>query len=89
VRNACNIRAGNLEGKIPLRSRWRRWGYNTEIYQKEIVWEFMEWTDVAQDRDLWRALVETVMNYPVPYKVGFFFISWTTQLLKKDCAPLC
>lgn len=53
------------------------------------MWEFMEWTDVAQDRDLWRALVETVMNYPVPYKVGFFFISWTTQLLKKDCAPLC
>jgi hypothetical protein len=32
----------------------------------EIGWEFMEWIHMAQDRDQWRAVVNTVMNLPVP-----------------------
>jgi hypothetical protein len=32
---------------------------------KEIRGEDMEWIDLAQDRDRWRALVHTVMNLPV------------------------
>jgi hypothetical protein len=32
----------------------------------------MEWIDVAQDRDQWRALVYTVMNLRVPLKIGKF-----------------
>jgi hypothetical protein len=33
---------------------------------REIVWDGMDWLDMAQDRDQLRALVNTVMNLPVP-----------------------
>jgi hypothetical protein len=33
---------------------------------REIGWDVMDWIDMAQDRDLWRALVNTVMNLRVP-----------------------
>jgi hypothetical protein len=32
----------------------------------EIGWDGMDWTDVTENRDLWRALVNTVMNLWVP-----------------------
>jgi hypothetical protein len=33
---------------------------------REIEWNVMDWIDLAQDRDQWRALVNTVMNLQVP-----------------------
>jgi hypothetical protein len=33
---------------------------------REIRWGGMDWIDLALDRDQWRALVNTVMNLPVP-----------------------
>jgi hypothetical protein len=33
---------------------------------KEVVCEGMDWIDLAKDRETWRALVNTVMNLPVP-----------------------
>jgi hypothetical protein len=33
---------------------------------REIGWGGMDWIDIAQDRDLWRALVSTVINVRVP-----------------------
>jgi hypothetical protein len=33
---------------------------------REVGWGVMDWIDLAQDRDQWRALVNTVMNLPVP-----------------------
>jgi hypothetical protein len=38
----------------------------------------MDWTDVAQDRDQWRALVNTVMNLWVPKNVGEFLSGCAT-----------
>jgi hypothetical protein len=42
---------------------------------REIEWEGVDWTHLAQDRDQWQALVNTVMNLRVPYKEGHFLTS--------------
>jgi hypothetical protein len=39
---------------------------NIKIDLREIGWDGMAWIDMAQDRDQWRALVNTVMNLQVP-----------------------
>jgi hypothetical protein len=33
---------------------------------REIVWDGVDWIDISQDRDQWRVLVNTVMNFRVP-----------------------
>jgi hypothetical protein len=42
------------------------WVDNIKIDFGEIGWDVMDWIDLAQDRDQWRALVNTVMNLRVP-----------------------
>jgi hypothetical protein len=54
---------GKPEGKRPLERPRRRWVDNIKM---EIGWGGMDWIDMAQDRDQWRALVNTVMNLRVP-----------------------
>jgi hypothetical protein len=39
---------------------------NINIDLREIGWDDVDWIDLAQDRDQWRALVNTVMNLRVP-----------------------
>jgi hypothetical protein len=39
---------------------------NIKVDLREIGWDGVEWIDVAQDRDQWRALVNMVMNLRVP-----------------------
>jgi hypothetical protein len=39
---------------------------NIKIDLKEIEWDGVDWVDLAQDRDQWRALANTVMNLRVP-----------------------
>jgi hypothetical protein len=39
---------------------------NIKIDLTEIRWDGVDWVDLAQDRDQWRALVNTVMNLRVP-----------------------
>jgi hypothetical protein len=39
---------------------------NIKINLREIGWDDIDWIDLAQDRDKWRALVNTVMNLRVP-----------------------
>jgi hypothetical protein len=50
----------------PLGRPRRRWVDNIKMDLREIEWVGMDWIDVAQDRDRWRALVNTVMNLRVP-----------------------
>jgi hypothetical protein len=57
---------GKPEGKRPLGRSRRRQVDNIKTDLREIGWDGMEWIEVAQDRDQWRALVNTVMNLGVP-----------------------
>jgi hypothetical protein len=65
-RNAYRILVGKPEGKRPRGRPRRRWVDNTKIDLREMGWDGMDWTDLAQDRDQRRALVNTVMNLQVP-----------------------
>jgi hypothetical protein len=65
-RNAFRILVGNPEGKRPLGRPRRRWVNNIKMDHREIGWDGMDWIDLAQDRDQWRALVNAVMNIRVP-----------------------
>jgi hypothetical protein len=42
------------------------WEDNIKIDLREIGWDGMDWIDLAQDRDQWRALVNAVINLRVP-----------------------
>jgi hypothetical protein len=65
-RDAYRILKGKPEGKRPLGRPRRRWEDNNRMDVREIGWGGMDWIDLAQDRDQWRALVNTVMNNRVP-----------------------
>jgi hypothetical protein len=49
----------------PLGRPRRRWVDNIKMDLREIGWDGMDWINLAQDRDQWRALVNTVMNFRV------------------------
>jgi hypothetical protein len=66
TRNAYRISVGNPEGRRPLGRPRRRWVNNIRMDLREIGWDGVDWIQVAQDRDQWRALVNTVMNLRVP-----------------------
>jgi hypothetical protein len=66
MRNTYNILVGKAGGKIPLGRPTLRWEDNIRMDLREIGWEGVNWIHLAQDRDQWRALVNTVMNIPVP-----------------------
>jgi hypothetical protein len=51
---------------------------NIKMNVREIGWDGMDWIDLAQDRDQWRALVNMVMNFRVPQNAGKFSNSCTT-----------
>jgi hypothetical protein len=56
---------GKLERKRPLGRPRLRWEDNIKMDIKR-GWGGMDWIDLAEDRDEWRALVNTVMNLRVP-----------------------
>jgi hypothetical protein len=65
-RNAYRILVGKPEGNGSLGRPKRRWVDNIKMDLSEIGYNGMDWTDLTQDRDQWRGLVNAVMNLRVP-----------------------
>jgi hypothetical protein len=57
-----NALVGKPERKRPLGRPRRKWVYNIKINLRGTGWKGVDWIDMAQDRDQWRALVNTVLN---------------------------
>jgi hypothetical protein len=54
------------DGKRPLGRHRRRWEDNIKMEPQEVGCRDMGWIELAQDRDMWWALVNSVMNLRVP-----------------------
>jgi hypothetical protein len=65
-RGAYMIVVGRPEGRRPLGRSRRRWEDNIKMDLQDLEWVGMDWIDLAQERDRWRALVNEVMNLRVP-----------------------
>jgi hypothetical protein len=66
---------GKPEGKGPLSRPTSTRVDNINVDLRELGGVGVDWIDLAQDRDQWRALVNTVMNLRVPQNVGKFLSS--------------
>jgi hypothetical protein len=64
-RGAYRILVGRSGGKRPLGRPRRRWEDNIKMDLQEVGYGGMDWIELAQDRDRWRAFVNKVMNLRV------------------------
>jgi hypothetical protein len=71
-RNAYMTVVGEPEGKRPLGRPRHRSVDIIKMDLREIGWDGMDWIDVAQDRDWWKAVVNMVMKIRVPQNPGKF-----------------
>jgi hypothetical protein len=65
-RGAYRALVGKPEGRRPLGRPRRRWEDNNKMDLGEVGWGGVDWIDLAEDWDRWRAVVYTVMNLRVP-----------------------
>jgi len=65
-RGVHRVLVGKPEGRRPLERPRRRWEDNIKTDLQEVGAGFGGWMELAQNRDRWRALVSTVMNFQVP-----------------------
>ena len=73
-RGVYKVLVGKPEGMRLGRLR-RRWQDNNKMDLQEVGCGGIDWIGLAQDRDRWRALVNTVMNFRVPQNAGNFLTS--------------
>ena len=69
-RSVHRVLVGKPEGKRPLGRSRRRWKDNIKMDLQEVGGGYGDWMELAQDRERWRALVNTVMNFRVPKMRG-------------------
>ena len=64
-RGVYRVLMGKPEGNRPLGRPRRRWEDNIKMDIQEVGCWGMDWIELAQDRDRWRALVKAVVNFRV------------------------
>ena len=74
-RGVYRVLVGKPEGKRPLGRPRCRWEDNIKIDLQVVGRAGMDWIELAQDRDRWRALVNAVMNFRFPLNAGNFLTS--------------
>jgi hypothetical protein len=80
-RNVYRVLVGKREGKRPLERPRRRWKDGIRMDLREIGWGGgVEWIQLAQDRDRWRAVVSAVMNLG-----ALAPLSHSTKLTRPTC----
>jgi hypothetical protein len=65
-RNAYKLLVGKPEERRPLGKQRRRWVDNIRMDLGEVGWDDVHWIGLAQDRNRWRGLVNSVLNLRVP-----------------------
>jgi hypothetical protein len=65
-RNTYRLLVGKPGGRRPLGRPTHRWLNNISMDLVEVGWGDVDWIGLAQDRDRWRALVNSVLNLRVP-----------------------
>jgi hypothetical protein len=65
-RNVSKLLVGKPDGRRPLKRPRRRWLDNIRMVLVEVGWGDVDWIGLAQDRDRWGALVNSVLNPWVP-----------------------
>jgi hypothetical protein len=65
-RNEYRLLVGKPEGRTPLGRPRRRWLNNIRMDLVEVGWGDVDWIGLAQDRNRWRGLVKSVLNFRVP-----------------------
>ena len=65
-RVVTKVLVGKPEGKRPLGRPRRRWEDNIKMNLQDLGRGCGDWMELVKDRDRWRALVSTVMNFGVP-----------------------
>jgi hypothetical protein len=65
-REVHRVLVGKPKGKRPLGRPRRRWEDNIKMDLQEVGWGRVDWMELAQDRDGWRALVRRVRDFRVP-----------------------
>jgi len=65
-RGVYRVLVGKPKERRPLGRPRHRWENNIRMDLREVGWGCVDWMELAQDRDRWRALVSAVMNLRVP-----------------------